>query len=235
MMAVCRRVPILLFMSIILYVHPVKGDRFTRNVIAKDADMLSDSQGGAPAPVNGAVVVPALPPRRRTSGWKLVEEAACREDLTRLCPKNFWNNNLALLECLQDKKEETEIAPDCNHLLWNYKRNLTIDPKFESVAEEVCKTTLTDLKECAAVERAKGYLVSCLVDHRSNITEYQCNQYISKMTSIVFSNYRLICGFMEKCLEDINTLHCGSISVGEKVRKQTYFDSCFKRALDRFQ
>lgn len=73
------------------------------------------------------------------------------------------------------------------------------------------------LKECASEERGKGYLVSCLVDHRPNITEYQCNQYITKMATIVFSDYRLICGFMDRCKDDINVLHCGSVNMGEKV------------------
>uniref|UniRef100_A0A4W5RNM7 Golgi apparatus protein 1 n=1 Tax=Hucho hucho TaxID=62062 RepID=A0A4W5RNM7_9TELE len=194
----------------------------------------AQNPGGVPAAVNGAPVLAALPPRRRSSGWKLAEEGACREDLTRLCPKHSWNNNLAVLECLQDRKEETEIAADCNHLLWNYKLNLTTDPKFESVAVEVCKTTIADIKECAAEERGKGYLVSCLVDHRGNITEYQCNQYIVKMTSIVFSDYRLICGFMDKCREDINTLHCGSISTGEKdVHSQGEVIACLEKGLVR--
>lgn len=30
-------------------------------------------------------------------------------------------------------------------LLWNYKLNLTTDPKFESVANEVCKTTISEV------------------------------------------------------------------------------------------
>lgn len=30
-------------------------------------------------------------------------------------------------------------------LLWNYKLNLTTDPKFESVAVEVCKTTIPEV------------------------------------------------------------------------------------------
>lgn len=30
-------------------------------------------------------------------------------------------------------------------LLWNYKLNLTTDPKFESVAVEVCKSTISDV------------------------------------------------------------------------------------------
>lgn len=42
---------------------------------------------------------------RRATGWKLAEEEACRDDLTRLCPKHTWSNNLAVLECLQDRKE----------------------------------------------------------------------------------------------------------------------------------
>uniref|UniRef100_A0A4W5JTJ8 Golgi apparatus protein 1 n=1 Tax=Hucho hucho TaxID=62062 RepID=A0A4W5JTJ8_9TELE len=106
----------------------------------------------------------------------------------------------------------------CLSLLWNYKLNLTMDPKFESVAMEICKSTITEIKECLEEERGKGYLVSCLVDHRGNITEYQCHQYITRMTSVIFSDYRLICGFMDTCREDINTLRCGSVNIGEKVR-----------------
>ncbi|MBN3288098.1 GSLG1 protein, partial [Polyodon spathula] len=169
---------------------------------------------------------------RRITGWKLAEEEACREDLTRLCPKHTWNNNLAVLECLQDRKEDTEIASDCNHLLWNYKFNLTTDPKFESVAVEVCKSTIPEIKECVEEERGKGFLVSCLVDHRANITEYQCHQYITKMTAIIFSDYRLICGFMGKCREDVNALRCGSISTGEKdIHSQGEVIACLERAL----
>lgn len=73
------------------------------------------------------------------------------------------------------------------------------------------------IKECASEDPGKGYLVSCLVDHRTNITEYQCNQYITKMATIIFSDFRLICGFMESCKEDINTLHCGSVNTVENV------------------
>uniref|UniRef100_A0A6Q2X410 Golgi apparatus protein 1 n=1 Tax=Esox lucius TaxID=8010 RepID=A0A6Q2X410_ESOLU len=187
-----------------------------------------------PGPGNNVPVAPAaaMTQPRRATGWKLAEEQACRDDLTRLCPKHTWSNNLAVLECLQDRKEETEIAVDCNHLLWNYKLNLTTDPKFESVAVEVCKSTITEIKECEEEERGKGYLVSCLVDHRGNISEYQCHQYITKMTSIVFSDYRLICGFMDKCRDDINRLHCGSINVGDKdIHSQGKVLACLEKAL----
>ena len=85
--------------------------------------------------------------------------------------------------------------------------------------EYFCKTAtfFEQIKECADEPVGKGYLVSCLVDHRGNITEYQCHQYITKMTAIIFSDYRLICGFMDDCKNDINLLKCGSIRLGEKV------------------
>uniref|UniRef100_A0A8C1LZJ0 Golgi apparatus protein 1 n=1 Tax=Cyprinus carpio TaxID=7962 RepID=A0A8C1LZJ0_CYPCA len=191
-----------------------------------------------PLPGFGNVHLPAAAMHQqfraaRPTGWKLAEEQACRDDVTRLCPKHSWTNNLSVLECLQDKKEVSR-TPNDDDLLWNYKLNLTTDPKFESVALEVCTSTMLELKECADEERGKGYLMSCLVDHRANITERQCHQYITKMTSIIFSDYRLICGFMDKCREDINTLQCGSIAVGEKdLHSQGEVIACLERALVR--
>uniref|UniRef100_A0AAY4CC88 Golgi apparatus protein 1 n=1 Tax=Denticeps clupeoides TaxID=299321 RepID=A0AAY4CC88_9TELE len=210
-MAACGRVRLLLLPLISLHV------------------CLHLAQAGKPPAIGNRNAADGVGGPQGDAGWKLAEEEACREDLSRLCPKHTWNNNLAVLECLQDRKEVKTIR---SPLLWNYKLNLTTDPKFESVAVEVCKSTITDIKECAQEERGKGYLVSCLVDHRTNITEYQCNQYITKMTSIVFSNYRLICGFMDKCRDDINALHCGSISAGEKdAHSQGEVIACLEKGL----
>lgn len=70
------------------------------------------SSGPAEPPNPPAVRTVDLPAKeeaaaqpRRASGWKLAEEEACREDLSRLCPKHTWTNNLAVLECLQDRRE----------------------------------------------------------------------------------------------------------------------------------
>uniref|UniRef100_A0A8C3LZ86 Golgi apparatus protein 1 n=1 Tax=Chrysolophus pictus TaxID=9089 RepID=A0A8C3LZ86_CHRPC len=124
------------------------------------------------------------------------------------------------------------VFPSSESLLWNYKLNLTTDPKFESVAREVCKSTIAEIKECADEPVGKGFLVSCLVDHRGNITEYQCHQYITKMTAIIFSDYRLICGFMDDCKADINLLKCGSIRPGEKdAHSQGEVVACLEKGL----
>lgn len=115
-MAACRRVPLMLLMSVLLYMHPIRGQKSANSVIANTAvrvNIQAQNQAAVPAAVNGgSPVVAASPPRRRSSGWKLAEEGACREDLTRLCPKHSWNNNLAVLECLQDRKEVCWIVGD---------------------------------------------------------------------------------------------------------------------------
>ncbi|XP_030621144.1 Golgi apparatus protein 1 [Chanos chanos] len=229
-MAACRRVHLLLLFICFSVCTSSTWAQINGSVkLSENADNAK-KQG-----IQKPVIPPAQPgagEARRSTGWKLAEEQACRDDLTRLCPKHSWNNNLAVLECLQDRKEDTEISADCNHLLWNYKLNLTTDAKFENVAVEVCKSTIGEIKECAAEEKGKGYLVSCLVDHRSNITEYQCKQYITKMTTIIFSDYRLICGFMDKCRDDINTLHCGSVNTGEKdLHSQGEVIACLEKGL----
>lgn len=111
-MADCIRVPLLLlFMCILAFLHPIQGENNIINKLAAKAENLQNPAGG-PGP---AAVIPgaaernpgagASLPRRRSAGWKLSEEAVCRDDLTRLCPKHSWNNNLAVLECLQDRKE----------------------------------------------------------------------------------------------------------------------------------
>ncbi|XP_039618340.1 Golgi apparatus protein 1 [Polypterus senegalus] len=224
-MAGCRRVQLLslLWMVVLVAVCEVKESL---------ANALNSANFKPNAANSEQAVVGPVTQTRRTNAWKLADEEACREDLTRLCPKHTWGNNLAVLECLQDRKDDSEISSDCNHLLWKYKLNLTTDPKFESVAVDVCKSTISEIKECAEEERGKGYLVSCLVDHRGNITEYQCHQYITKMTAIVFSDYRLICGFMDSCKEDINILKCGSIITGEKdIHSQGQVIACLEKAL----
>lgn len=104
-MADCIRVPLLLLLMCILSVHLIRGDS---NNGMKHSDNLPNL-GGGPGALNHLAEKLQFPgasqSRKRSAGWKLSEEAVCRDDLTRLCPKHSWNNNLAVLECLQDKKE----------------------------------------------------------------------------------------------------------------------------------
>lgn len=73
------------------------------SVLSLKASNPLNAKPAEPAAKDAPAVAGAPQPRRAT-GWKLSEEEACREDLTRLCPKHTWTNNLAVLECLQDRR-----------------------------------------------------------------------------------------------------------------------------------
>lgn len=119
-MADCIRVPLfLLLISILSFVHLNKGDNNIVSKLAAEADNSQNPAGGPglavvnPAAAEKNLGVGASLPRKRSTGWKLAEEAVCREDVTRLCPKHSWNNNLSVLECLQDKKEVNDREGSC--------------------------------------------------------------------------------------------------------------------------
>ena len=47
-------------------------------------------------------------------------------------------------------------------LLWNYKLNLTTDPKFESVATEVCKSTIAEVSVQCRQHTGSNFLSSLM-------------------------------------------------------------------------
>uniref|UniRef100_A0A669DS99 Golgi apparatus protein 1 n=1 Tax=Oreochromis niloticus TaxID=8128 RepID=A0A669DS99_ORENI len=170
---------------------------------------------------------------RRATGWKLSEEEACREDLTRLCPKHTWTNNLAVLECLQDRKEEIDIAPDCNHLLWNYKLNLTTDPKFESVAMEICKSTITE------DIHSQGEVIACLEkalvreveqQDRAHPIKEECQKAILRVAELSSDDFHLDRHLYFSCRDDRERF-CQNIQAGEGKVYKCLFNHKFEEAM----
>ncbi|XP_019628753.1 PREDICTED: Golgi apparatus protein 1-like [Branchiostoma belcheri] len=144
---------------------------------------------------------------------RIADNVACQEDVQRLCAHNVRTNNFAILDCLQnDRPKDNDLSPECHHFLWDYKKNLTKDIRFDQAAYEVCKEPLAQLPECSKLETGQGLVISCLMDHKGNISNQQCHQFLVKMTSIVFSDYRLIEHFVEDCSADIQKFQCGRVS-----------------------
>lgn len=104
-MAACRRVQrvlLLIFLSSwICYAYGGKSQNADNVNVLDNVDRGKNQAGEGKA----AAVDAASASIRRSGAWKLAEEAACREDVIRICPKHSWNNNLAVLECLQDRKD----------------------------------------------------------------------------------------------------------------------------------
>lgn len=119
-MASCRRVQLLLLLlaipACIRSTQGAKSQSIHADVNAGEHASDGKNAGGAPAEPKPGVA--ASQSRRSSTGWKLAEEEACREDVTRLCSKHSWNNNLAVLECLQDRKEVRRAACLLVVLVW---------------------------------------------------------------------------------------------------------------------
>ncbi|XP_050395779.1 Golgi apparatus protein 1 isoform X2 [Patella vulgata] len=146
----------------------------------------------------------------KTRQIKISESKACADDVTRFCHGN--TNNFAVLDCLQnDLKMEDEVAAECQDFLWHYKRNLTKDNRFDSASKEVCQLELEKIPECSNLQAGSGFMIPCLIEHIENVTNKACQQYLAKMSSIVFSDYRLVYKFVENCETDIQTLQCGRL------------------------
>ncbi|XP_064598878.1 Golgi apparatus protein 1-like [Liolophura sinensis] len=139
----------------------------------------------------------------------IAESPECRRDVKKLCASSIAQNNLGLIECLQNEVKPNEVTLECQHFLWQYKRNLTADIRFESASWEVCKHDLEMLEECRELEPGEGQIIPCLMENQHNISGQHCRQFLVKMESIVFSDYRLLKPLLDSCHTDIVATKCG--------------------------
>ena len=57
----------------------------------------------------------------------------------------------------------------------------------------------------------KTELIPCLLENRQNITKSKCKHLMTKLQAVVFSNYRLIKGFINDCSADVGKFKCGRL------------------------
>ncbi|XP_057291039.1 Golgi apparatus protein 1-like isoform X2 [Hydractinia symbiolongicarpus] len=168
----------------------------------------------------------------------LAKDENCAHDVKNLCPKVKKDNNFAIFLCLQEAalKDEDDVSDECHGTLWHYKYNLTRNPQFDEVAFKVCESTLEELKDvCKDTHHTPGFLMNCLIEHRHNVQDQKCSSFLTRMSSIVFSDYRLIKGFYENCHKDVKTLNCGQLAAtteDDPHHEQAEVVSCLEASID---
>lgn len=115
----------------------------------------------------------------------LIDSVQCRYDVLHLCPSETHNNNFAVLECFQrDSSTYGQLQPRCQRYIWMYKRNLTVDFRFENAARAICNKEV-NRTGCSSSIGKKGHLVNCLIE-----------------------NFRTVSfNFTLQCVKDQNTAH----------------------------
>lgn len=95
----------------------------------------------------------------------------------------FWSKNI----CHSSWESPKPPFYKCSlQLLWNYKLNLTTDPKFESVAREVCKSTIAEVSQKKAMA-AKAFSISlwCQINVQITFWVWGSSSLISHITKWV--------------------------------------------------
>ncbi|CAF3401610.1 unnamed protein product [Rotaria socialis] len=146
----------------------------------------------------------------------LAASKECESDVQKYCGKGSKQllSNLKVLQCVDDLDNAVNlINKDCQHRIYQFKYNMTHDPRFDDAAVRQCSKDIKLFDECEAyvTKRGSGRLVSCLYDYLANITEPSCRYFINQMQAIVFSDWRLTEYFSDACSADIAKLECGRL------------------------
>lgn len=90
---------------------------------------------------------------------------------------------------------------------------MTRDVRFDDAANRFCAKDIKLLEVCneETDERGTGRLVTCLHELLKNITEPTCRNFIQRIHSVIFTDWRLSEGFTQACMKDIIEQKCGRL------------------------
>ena len=89
---------------------------------------------------------------------KLFKVKWCRPDILRFCPKSTYEDNYAILQCLQkDQPTVKSVAKECKTFLLAYKMKLTTSDKFRAATERMCGTALIEQTGCNSVGKSSSF------------------------------------------------------------------------------
>lgn len=101
-------------------------------------------------------------------------------------------------------------------MLYEFKKNLTINLKFGDTALKICSDDINKISECKNVDPSNGHLTSCLLNNMENITSGPCRTFLSNIAAFVFSDFRLVSDFVRDCEKDIQKYECGRLEKAEE-------------------
>lgn len=83
---------------------------------------------------------------------KLFRVKWCRPDILRFCSKASYQDNYAILQCLQkDQQTLNSVAKECKTFILTYKTALTTSEKFRKATETMCGASLIEQTGCNSV------------------------------------------------------------------------------------
>lgn len=198
--------------SLSLNGDPEEDDDDGRDVIEKKNPLPQTP----PPPARVVEANPSRSETRRAPPTPLASSPECKADLQKYCSKGVDKllPNLKILQCVDDLDNAVNlISPECQHLIYKFKHNMTHDVRFDDAAQRQCAKDIGLLDECNdhVDERGSGRLISCLYEKLPNITESGCRYFINQLQVVVFNDHRLSEYFRQACQADIEKHTCGRL------------------------
>ncbi|UJR27806.1 hypothetical protein I4U23_009075 [Adineta vaga] len=146
----------------------------------------------------------------------LANSDECKADVQRYCAKGAPKQipNLKVLECIDDLDNAVNlISKECQNRLYIFKYNMTHNVRFDDAASKFCEKDIKLLEDCNEQkdDRGTGRLVSCLYDLSKNITDPACRNFIQRIHSVIFTDWRFSESFADACINDITERKCGRL------------------------
>jgi Golgi apparatus protein 1 len=111
---------------------------------------------------------------------------------------------------------ETEtLDPVCEQAVWDVKVALTSDDRFHNALTQFCADEIAKHPHALACSQEKraGHALSCMMDFILQLSKTgKCFQFLSRVQSIAFTDFRLVGPFIEKCGTYVVQLNCGSLT-----------------------
>lgn len=96
-----------------------------------------------------------------------------------------------------------------------------------SFVDELQKFTDCDPRQ----HKQKGHLLSCLVDHKEEMAnDQQCSRFLTRMETLVFTDFHLVGPFVKACSDDIEKFNCGRLEKEEDAHSQVLWYFAFSSA-----
>ena len=149
--------------------------------------------------------------------------------MKKYCSHKAAKDDYRVMSCLDQAVSNGKgITRDCQHFLWIWKKSQTESKINQQKLMEVCPLEQTQKKaaDCAHHYNeplgSANKLIPCMLDYRLNIENGACDRFLSLISSVVFSDYRLICNFVSQCKNEIETFKCGRVNLGEQEWTQPH-------------
>uniref|UniRef100_A0A1I8HF93 Golgi apparatus protein 1 n=1 Tax=Macrostomum lignano TaxID=282301 RepID=A0A1I8HF93_9PLAT len=137
---------------------------------------------------------------RSRGSQPLYKQPACRDSVRLHCSQAVRRNNFAVLACLQRSQAVAESLPEaCQAAIWQLKFNLTHNEDLRRI------------KACGREPPRSVLRISCLIEHRANVSERACRSYLRRLEPLVFADYRLVERFIGACKADVVRTGCGRL------------------------